>query len=342
MRPTFTLPMSSVHGLLAGAHARGVATPEWVRAALHPAGLDPTLLETSAARVTVDQFVTLFRTVMDLLGDECLGLLSRPLRPGSVALMAHSTLGARSVDHAIDCIGKALALLEDDVALVRVADGSLSGAALEFRDASARRPNFLHELLLRTLWRLLAWLHGGRLKPRRFDFAFERPDYASDYAVVLPGEQRFGERRSAFWFDSTALAGPVRCDALALRAFLRGLPGNLIGPHLFEHTASARVRALLRRSCPVWPDLQAAAKRLHLSAGTLQRHLSAEGTSYQAIKDELRRDMAVLRLTTSSVVLADLAADLGFSDTTAFQRAFKAWTGTAPGAYRAGLDRRQD
>jgi AraC-like DNA-binding protein len=340
MRPTFTLPVAAVHGLLAGPRARGVATVEWVRAALHPAGLDPLLLETTASRVTVEQFVRLFRTVMDLLEDECLGLLSRPLRPGSVALIARSTLGARSVDAALRRLVGAFALLQDDVTLVCVADGALSGAALEFRDARTHRPHFLHELLLRTFWRLLAWLHGGPLVPRRFDFAFARPDYASDYAAVLPGELRFTEKRSAFWFDSAALARPVRCDVLALQAFLRGLPGNLIGPHLFDHTASGRARALLRRTCPVWPDLRSAARQLHMSASSLQRHLATEGTSYQAIKDELRRDLAVARLTTSPVAFEDLAADLGFSDATAFQRAFKAWTGTAPGAYRAGRENR--
>lgn len=339
MRPAFTLPVSAVHGLLAGSRARGVATPEWVRDALRPAGIDPVLLDTSESRVTVDQYVTLFRTVIDLLGDECLGLLSRPLRQGSISLIARSTLGSRSVDAALSRIAGAFGLLQDDAALVPVSDGSLSGAALELRDAPTAHPNFLHELLLRTFWRLLAWLHGGRLVPRRFDFAFARPAYASDYSLVLPGSLRFGERRSAFWFDSAELGKPVRRDVLALQAFLRGLPGNLIGPHWADQTASGRIRALLRRSSPAWPDLRSAARQLHMSVSALQRHLSAEGTSYQALKDELRRDLAVMRLTTSPVLLADLAADLGFSDTTAFQRAFKAWTGTAPGAYRAGLGR---
>jgi AraC-like DNA-binding protein len=64
--------------------------------------------------------------------------------------------------------------------------------------------------------------------------------------------------------------------------------------------------------------------------------LAANGTSFQALKDQLRRDLAIVRLSTSTVPLAGLAEALGFADSAAFQRAFKSWTGSAPGAYRRG------
>ncbi|MDN5539635.1 AraC family transcriptional regulator, partial [Comamonas sp.] len=88
-------------------------------------------------------------------------------------------------------------------------------------------------------------------------------------------------------------------------------------------------------SRPQWAGLQATAAELNMSAPTLQRKLAAAGTSFQAIKDELRRDIAVSRLGTSKVSFTELAADLGFADAAAFQRAFKGWTGSSPGLYRA-------
>ena len=73
-----------------------------------------------------------------------------------------------------------------------------------------------------------------------------------------------------------------------------------------------------------------------MSTSTLQRRLASEGASFQSLKDELRRDMAIVRLNTSTISLGALAYELGFADSAAFQRAFKGWTGSAPGAYRRG------
>jgi len=301
---------------------------------LGQAGIDPALLEQGAARVTAEQYVVLFSAVKRSLQDECLGHLSRPLRRGSFVLMARSTLGASSVKVALRRIAEAFGLLQDDVTLACVSEGSLGGFALVFRDTDVAHDDFCHEMLLRVFWRLVAWLHGGKLAPRRFDFGFERPPYAADYAEIFPAPMSFGRPRSAVWFDAAALAGPVRRDVHALQSFLRATPGNLVGPHLAGQSATARVRSLLQRSSPEWPRLESAAERLHMSVSALQRHLAAEGTSFQALKDQLRRDMAVVRLTTGQAPLADLAAELGFTDSTAFQRAFKAWTGSTPGTYR--------
>ena len=337
LRPFFTVPISAVQGLLSAARGQGVATPDWLETVLQPAGIDPKLVEQNASRVTVEQYVALFNAVKDSLDDECVGLLSRPFRRGSFALLARSTLGARSLEVALRRLAEGFRALQEDVALVCVSEAPLGGVAVELRDAATARENYLHELLLRVFWRLLAWLHGGRMVPRRFDFGFERPGYAADYAQIFPGELRFGQPRSAVWFDAAALAGPVRRDADAFQSFLRAAPGNLIGPRLVEQVASARVRTLLQRTCPAWPDLAATADHLHMSVSALQRHLAAEGTSFQTLKDELRRDTAIVRLTTTQAPLASLAADLGFTDSTAFQRAFKSWTGSPPGSYRAQM-----
>ncbi|MEA3156254.1 MAG: hypothetical protein QOK44_3843, partial [Betaproteobacteria bacterium] len=59
-----------------------------------------------------------------------------------------------------------------------------------------------------------------------------------------------------------------------------------------------------------------------------------EGTTFQAIKDEVRRDIAIQRLTRSDDAISAIAYDVGFDDPTAFHRAFRHWTGSTPAAYR--------
>ena len=342
LQPVFTAPIFAVHGLLDGARGKGLATPEWLAGVLGRAGISESLLELEESRVTVEQFNALFIAVKDSLNDECLGYLhGRPMRPGSFALMVRSAFSAHSLAFALRRLGESFALLQDDVALVPVNEGALAGFALDMRGGSGAHADFLHSHLLRVFWRLLVWLHGGRLVPQRFDFNFPLPPHALNYQRIFSGTLCFGQPRTAAWFDADAFKQPVRRDRDALQSFLRATPGNVVGPHLNERSASARVRMVLQRACPEWPNLAVTAQRLHMSVSALQRHLASEGTSFQALKDQLRRDMAIVRLTSSEASLVDISADLGFTDSTAFQRAFKVWTGSAPGTYRARSRSRQ-
>lgn len=325
-----TIPIAFVRGMLSGVQARGQCCDTF----LEDVGIASELLQQTNGRVTADQYAALFRLLMDRLGDEGLGFLSRPLKHGSFALTARSAVSATTLDVAIRRIVHTFRLLQDDVVVEPVRERALTGLALRFTDASAVHPVFLHELLLRVFWRLLAWLAGGQLTVVRFDFAFECPPHASSYGKVFPAPLQFEQRQSAFWFDATLLQKPVRRNEAALRAFLADAQTYVILPRRNDDTVSARARNYLQQAQAAWPDLDATAAALHMSNSTLQRRLANEGTSFQSLKDALRRDIAIVRLNTSAVPLTTLAYDLGFADSSAFQRAFKGWTGSAPGTYR--------
>lgn len=331
--PPVTIPIMAVHGLLSG--VAGGSDRGWIERLAERAGISPALLRESGARVTGQQYVDLFRSLMERLDDECVGLLSRPLRRGSFALVARSAIGAPDLAVAMKRMRQGFGLLIDDVTFEVVEEGDLTGLLLTPRPGLPQPGNFFFELLLRVCWRLLSWLKGRRLMAARFDFCFLEPDYAAIYADIFPGPLRYAQKGTAVWFERAALAAPVRRDAAALETFLSASPANLVLPWLGERTTSGRVYALLRNAGPAWPDLPSTAESLHMSVSTLQRRLSAEHTSFQAIKDQLRRDLAIVWLGTRAEPLANLAAELGFTDCAAFQRAFKCWTGSPPGAYRS-------
>ncbi len=328
-----TVPVAFVRGMLSGVQARGEDCGPF----LAEAAIAPELLEHAGARVTSAQYVALFRLLMERRADEGLGFLSRPMKSGSFALMARCGMGAPSVELALQRIAEAFVLLQDDFTLATLHDGAQAALALVPGDARAAQPVFLHEMLLRVLWRLVAWLAGGRLPATRFDFAFDTPPHAASYGKIFPAPLSFGCAASAVWFEADWLRSPVRRDEAALRAFLADAQGNVIVPRRSNDVVGTRVRNHLQRTQPAWPDLAATAEALHMSTATLQRRLALEGTSFQALKDALRRDIAILRLNAGPVPLAALAQDLGFTDSAAFQRAFKGWTGSAPGAYRKRL-----
>lgn len=325
-----SVPIAFVHGMLAGLVAEGRPTSQW----LTEAGVAPELLASPSARVTADQYARLLRVLMERSGDETLGFLSRPMRPGTLALLARSTLGAPTLEIATRRLVRAFGLMQDDLSIETLTEGALTGVALRPINRDVSQPVFLHELLLRVFWRLLAWLAGGRLPVQRFDFAFPRPPHASSYEQLFPGTVMFEQPSSAFWFNSRYLQTPVRRDEGALRNFLVDAQARIVFPRRDADSLQERVRAHLLQEQPRWPSLESCAAALNMAVSTLQRRLAQDGGSFRAVKDSMRRDIAMARLNSSTVPLAALAGELGFSDSAAFQRAFKDWTGVPPGSYR--------
>jgi AraC-like DNA-binding protein len=331
LRAPVTIPVVFVHGMLSGLRMRGEPCERY----LDMAGIPLSLLDNAGARVTVAQYVALFKSLIELREDEFLGFLSRPQKPGSFALIARSAIGARNLEVAIQRLARTFWLLQDDIALALERKGTLAGLVFRFRSPDDRRsPLFLHEMLLRVFWQLTAWLAGGRLPPVAFDFAFDIPEHVTKYSALFPAPQQFRQAHTAIWFDETWLKSPVRRDENALWAFLANAQANIVMPQRNANVVSTQVCRYLSRTQPAWPDLTLTAVAMNMSVATLQRRLATEGTSFQTLKDELRRDIAIMHLNGSNMTLTQLALELGFTDSAAFQRAFKRWVGNAPGTYR--------
>ena len=81
------------------------------------------------------------------------------------------------------------------------------------------------------------------------------------------------------------------------------------------------------------PNIDQIASQLHMTAQTLHRNLKREGTSYQHIKDSIRRDIAVSKLVKDRLPVKQVAEIVGFSESRSFTRAFKHWTGLSPREY---------
>lgn len=328
---TLTVGIVFVRNLLSGARAKGLDCEPW----LVEAGIAPARLADDAARVPLAQYGELLRVMMVQLQDETLAFLGRRSKPGAVLMQARAALGAPNLEQAIRRVAHVFNLLHDDVSLQFVRAGDCGGFALRFEDEALRGQAPAHETLMRSYWRLLAWLVGGLLPAAKFDFGFARPAYADELAPIFPAPWRFDAPASAVWFTQERLQMPVCRDEAALQVYLKGGPIQIVLPRR-DHGVGGKVRLHLQRTQPNWPDLERTAHAVNMSPATLQRHLASEGTSFQALKDQLRREIAIYRLHTSTVPLAKLAAELGFADSSSFQHAFKGWTGSPPGRYRRG------
>ncbi|MFJ7204682.1 AraC family transcriptional regulator [Streptomyces sp. NPDC098789] len=345
-----TVTVHQVRAVLAGARTNGVD----VVPLLQEAQIPPLLLGDDRARVTPAQFARLFRALYRVTQDEFLGLGTAPSRPGTFAMMCHASLGCRDLGAAIERGAAFYRLFPGGPELTLEAAGRATGGATDgatggaagaglawfgvHNDFGRDADRFLTECLLAIFHRLCSWLIGRRIPLAHASFGYPAPPHEDEYALLFDCPVRFGQPRTGAAFDARWLGAPLVRDEAALDAMLRRAPFDLLSRPEYGTTVAEQVRRALARQLRVAPRLSEVAEvagRLAVSPATLRRRLHAEGTSFQQLKDHVRRDAAIAGLAEGREPIAELAARLGFSEDTAFHRAFRRWTGTTPGAYRA-------
>ncbi|RDE51999.1 MAG: AraC family transcriptional regulator [Candidatus Accumulibacter meliphilus] len=328
-----TVAIAFLEGMLAGLQHAGSPTAPL----LERANIAPALLDDPGARIPVDRYAALYNLINAQLDDEGFGLFSQPMRCGAFEFLCRSTITAATLSEAIERSIRFLRLVLPDL-----------GVRLETTHEQARlciaetRPLligrvFAFEWLLRLLHGLLSWLIGRAIVLDSVAFPYPRPRHADDYALIFTADSTFDAPALTASFAANLLDWPIRRDEAGLQTFLDGAPGKLTTLYRRDREMVLRVRNALRDALPASPSLAAIAHQLHLSPRTLHRRLEDEGSSFQASKDALRRDLAINRLAKTKQALAQIAAELGFADTTAFYRAFVRWTGMAPAHYRRRL-----
>lgn len=297
---------------------------------------DAGLPDAPDAPVTNQQYGRLWRLTALALDDEFVGLAGRAMRPGSFALMCQAVLHTGSLEHALRRALRFLnAVLDDPKGELRRKGGE---AEIVLRDAGAPRSAFAYRTYWLVLMGLACWLVGRRIPLRQLDFACPAPADRADYRQFFGAPVQFGRPLSRLTFDAAHLAlPPIRSEA-ALRSFLRDSPANILVRYRHEQGVSTQVRARLAALPPAeWPDFATMAAGFGLSPATLRRRLRADGQSFAALRDEIRMTLAQKRLARGGLSLAEIAAELGYSEPSAFHRAFVKWTGQRPGALRDSL-----
>jgi len=298
-------------------------------ALLHGAGLehpdDP-----QKARVSREQIVMLYRSAALVTGDEMMGLWSRPIRNGALKQICSSILGARSMGAGINRFTTFWNLVLDDYALDLSVDANHATLSLTPRqEGSIQR--FGHMLMLKLTHGLASWLIGREMPVARVQFAFAKPAFAQDYSVLFPAECQFSKPHSSISFETQYWRLPIQRDPTELQDFLTRAPRDWIFTSFKDHTYALRVREILSQS-GFSSTVSTASAALNLTPRTLMRRLDQEGSSYQDIKDNLRRDLAISALHEGQAIEA-IAQDLGFSSASTFHRAFRQWTGQTPGRF---------
>ncbi|MBI2314423.1 MAG: AraC family transcriptional regulator [Betaproteobacteria bacterium] len=332
--------MGFVTGMLSGLRAKGIDPSGMLQAT----GIGTEALSEPNARVPIDNYAALYNTVVRSLDDEGFALFSAPLRPGTFEFLCRSIVSSRTLEEALERASRFLRLLLPELR-VTVSRGSSSAKIeiAETRPLRARRDDpcrvFAFEWLLRLLHGLSCWLVGRGLALNSVAFPYPKPAHAADYRLIYTEHSSFESRSLAASLTPNLLDLPVRRDEDALSAFLQGAPGKITMLYRRDRETVRQVRDIVVAALPQAVTLAAVADALHLSGRTLHRRLREEGSSFRAVKDAVRRDSALAKLEKTQMPVAQIATDLGYSEPSAFFRAFQGWTGLGPAQYRKRLAR---
>ena len=320
-------------------------TPDQSRAALAQAGIAADSLLQPTARVPAAAFARLWIGVARLLDDEFFGLDARRMKVGTFAMLCHALAGQATVGPALQMALRGFGLCFDDIGLALRTGAGVASISISSRIAAGRQDadaqdarRFADETLLVMLHGLLCWLAGRRVPLARLDWGHPAPPHADEYRRMFSPLIRFDAPVTAIHFDARVLQAVVSVTPAGLKAFLRDAPQSVFQKQVVATGLSDRARRHCRSALDrgdAAPTLALLARELHLSPATLRRRLEGEGASWGHLKDEVRRDLALQHLRDGRLSVGEIAARLGFNDASTFYRAFRKWTGSAPGAWRS-------
>lgn len=298
-------------------------------ALLQAAGLDGA----GDGPVDVRRFARLWLDVARAMDDEFLGLGARPMRPGGFALLCQAALHTSTLEHALRRSLRFLNLVLDQPRGRLDTEGGLAVISLTHSGKAGRALGY------RTYWVILlgvaCWLVGRSLPLRDLDFDCAAPVNRAEYGQFFGAPVRFGQPLTRLRFDARHLRLPVARSDAALRTFLRAAPANILARYRHDQGTVAQVRSRLAAGpASEWPGFEALAAQMQMSPATLRRRLREEGRSFSAIRAEAQLVQARRLLLESGLSVAEIAAELAYSEPSAFHRAFLKQTGVTPGAYR--------
>jgi AraC-like DNA-binding protein len=181
------------------------------------------------------------------------------------------------------------------------------------------------------------WLTGQPIKAEEVRVAapFLSQDYFEGLAAVFHCPIYFDADENTLKFPRGTLDRRLVHTSESLAEFLDSIVYHLISAERQPASTSTAIKSLVTIDLAHGlPSFTAVAQCLHMSESSLRRRLQKENTNYQALKDEIRCEVAIDKLLNENTKVADLAEYLGFTEPSSFVRSFKSWTGQTPKSYK--------
>jgi AraC-like DNA-binding protein len=328
-----TVSARGLRALLHFAHQRGVNS----EIVLAEAGVDHAIFADTEARLPRERWAAVWRVLEGKLGDPAIAVhLAYAIPFGAFDVLDYVAVTSPTIGEGIIRASRYFRLVHDQVNLEIEGCGEFSRIHYRFAGESFGADRYSSEFTLACVVVRLRHSSGVHWSPREVHFRHPAPrgDLAP-YRDLFECEVRFGMPSSQIVVDSSVLELPNKGADALLNTVLQRHATTLLQTLPETSSIVEAVRAELRRAFVEGePTIESVARALALSPRTMQRRLREEDATFNEVLDDERRALAQRFLGDSRMGIAEVGFLLGFSDPSAFHRAFRRWTGQTPGDFR--------
>ncbi len=329
-----SIPVAFVGDALQAARYRGLD----VEALLSANGLSENRLLVPGARVSIDQYSSILRQLRDKTDDAFMGFLSRPVPPAAFRVCAYSMVGCRNLPEVVDQANAFYGLFSDDFHWYLEEEGRDILLGVRLSPAIPVDYRFIIQSLLLMSIRLLGWLLGEDIDAKQVNFSFSRNAADDSLSYLFGNDIAYGSADDCLRIDGSYGKARLSCTRDQVALMLRNTKHLFLVSRNRSPLAQEVRRRLLLNRTESWLEIDELAEQLKLNQHQLWRRLKKEGTSFLDIRDQIKRDWALLLLEDPSFTVEQVAETLHYSDVSAFRKAFRKWMGLQPAQYRRELN----
>lgn len=307
------------------AEVRGVSRPRLLAAGR----LSGELLELEQSRIPLRSLHDMVETVARSTGDEFMGLHLAQSVPNGIEVLGFLLSTSPTLGDALGALRRYQRLLTDGESYRLVRGERVARLSLHHHGSPHPAQFHLTDLVFYELTAGSARRFGRSIPGVRVEFRRPPPERPEVYHQIYGDQLVFGATLDQIIMPAEALDLELPGSNPEMRRYFeRQLQAELM--RLPSPTLVGRVQTWVEQNLEGAPGLPDVARALGMSARTLQRRLSQQGQTLRQIVDAIRRERACEVLLATGTI-AQTARRLGYSEPSAFHRAFKRWTGQTPG-----------
>lgn len=304
------------------------------------AGIEREQVEDADARLPGGVMEILWAESAQQTGDEHFGLhLGMQARPDALGILGYLMQSSATLEEALTHFIRYLDLFSLGFNATLAMEDNYAVCTFPLVEGVSnyllRAPRHPMECTLAAFVTVVERLTGRPFRLWHVDMQHAAPAETAEYVRIFGTRPVFSAPAYRLVFEQRLLLQPVLSSDPSLRTIFEHHAQSLLDDlHTDQPYSRDVMRVLTEQFRGAAPSIDDVAEALSVSARSLQRFLQNEGTSYQTLLDYARKNLAVHYLRIPGARISEVSYLLGFSEVSAFSRAFKRWTGQAPSLYR--------